>query len=412
MTSIPEILINDARRTLLKQIDEGVDANTLQGAFVAWAAPSAVVRLDGRDATLQALAASGAERTYQHVAVLGFAKASGQLKAEQDDLLRDGIMWICQRDPVVAGTPMGFCMDGVALTGILLGANGIGDAAILQKCGQWIQRCRSATLAGSGLADWQESLVASVCGYTGITWESLSENTALAAEVRVALQSKGIVSESHEQDLDGDEEKTLLSICSESSSGLDPIRATLRLAALDWIRRTRPIISFRRVTVPEICSLLRRVGTGFKRWTWESKPRTKTSPEARKWHIENEYHVQNVLWAILAPIFPDLSDEDATPKVGPVQPRADICVPSLRVIIEIKFMRSSDAPKKMIEQIAEDASLYLVEGSNYDEIIAFIWDDSRRSEHHEEMIRGLRQIDGITDAIIVSRPGSMTIDED
>ena len=32
---------------------------------------------------------------------------------------------------------------------------------------------------------------------------------------------------------------------------------------------------------------------------------------------------------LLAPLFPDLIDEDSTPKVGPVQPRADIVIPSI-----------------------------------------------------------------------------------
>jgi hypothetical protein len=125
--------------------------------------------------------------------------------------------------------------------------------------------------------------------------------------------------------------------------------------------------------------------------------------------MDNEYHVQNLLWCLLAPIFSDLIDEDATPKVGPLQPRANIGIPSLRAIVEVKFMRSGDTPQAMITQIAEDASLYLVPGSQYDSLIPFIWDNSRRTEHHDEMMRGLRQIAGVVDAIIVSRPGSMAM---
>jgi hypothetical protein len=169
------------------------------------------------------------------------------------------------------------------------------------------------------------------------------------------------------------------------------------------------VCDLRTVTVADIGELLRRVPAGLKKWTWEDKPRTKTSPAARQWPVENEYHVQNMLWLILAPLFPDLIDEDSTPKVGPVQPRADIGVPSLRLIVEAKFMRADDPPKKMVEQIAEDASLYLVAGSNYNRMIPFIWDDSRRTEHHEEIIRGLRQIAGVADAIIVPRPGCMIV---
>jgi hypothetical protein len=79
------------------------------------------------------------------------------------------------------------------------------------------------------------------------------------------------------------------------------------------------------------------------------------------------------------------------------------------VIVEVKFMRNSDTPKAIIEQIAEDASLYLVPGSKYDSLIPFIWDDSRRTEHYEEMSRGLRQLRGVVDAIIIPRPGSMAL---
>jgi hypothetical protein len=183
----------------------------------------------------------------------------------------------------------------------------------------------------------------------------------------------------------------------------------VRLAALGWVTRDRPACDLRAATLADLCGLLRRVPHGLKKWTWEDSPRTKTSPAARQWHVDNEYHVQNLLWVALAPIFPDLIDEDATPKVGPVQPRADIGVPSLRVIVEAKFMRADDQPKNMVEQIAEDASLYLVAGSRYDHLIPFIWDDSRRTEHHEEMAKGLRQIRGVVDAVIVPRPGSMAL---
>jgi hypothetical protein len=91
-----------------------------------------------------------------------------------------------------------------------------------------------------------------------------------------------------------------------------------------------------------------------------------------------------------------------------MHPRVDLVIPSLKLIIEVKFMRSSDNPQSMIEQIAADASLYLVEGSKYSNILAFIWDDSRRSEQHDILKSGLKQINGIFDAIVVSRPGSMT----
>ena len=69
-------------------------------------------------------------------------------------------------------------------------------------------------------------------------------------------------------------------------------------------------------------------------------------------------------------------------------------------------MRDSASPKEMIEQIAQDASLYLVPGSRYSEIIAFIWDDTARTNQHDEMVRAIKQIDGVSDAVVVSRPAN------
>ncbi len=77
-----------------------------------------------------------------------------------------------------------------------------------------------------------------------------------------------------------------------------------------------------------------------------NSPRT-TSGTARQWHIDNEYHVQNLLWVLLAPIFPDLDDEQYLTKIGQKNPRADLYIPSMKLIVEVKFLRAG-------EQDAED----------------------------------------------------------
>lgn len=193
----------------------------------------------------------------------------------------------------------------------------------------------------------------------------------------------------------------------EASKSIDPIRAAVRISAFDSIQRTAPMLNFSRPTIEDICKMLNRTPAALRRWTWEERGRTR-SAQARKWYIENEYHVQSLLYFLLAPVFPDLRDEEYTQAVGQMHPRVDLVIPSLKLIIEVKFMRSSDNSQSRIEQIAADASLYLVEGSRYSNIVAFIWDDSHRSEQHDILKSGLRQIQGIFDAIVVSRPGSMT----
>jgi hypothetical protein len=280
---------------------------------------------------------------------------------------------------------------------------------VTAKVAEWLGRCRKVTAGGIGLEDWQEWLLILLGSQTSLIWDAHRPISVTASIVSVALRSRGF-GRTIELAAEELEEKDALSVIqTESATDLPLGCMVVRLAALNHIRRMRPVADLRRASSEDVVRILRRLPDGFQRWTWEEKPRTKTSPEARKWHVENEYHVQNILWLLLASVFSDLVPEDCTPKVGPVQPRADIGLPALRAIVEAKFMRASDAPKVMIEQIAEDASLYLVPGSRYDHIIPFIWDDSRRSEHHEDMLRGLRQIRGVLDAVIISRPGTMDV---
>ena len=59
------------------------------------------------------------------------------------------------------------------------------------------------------------------------------------------------------------------------------------------------------------------------------------------------------------------------------------------------------------QEVAADASTYLQEGSGYRQIVAFVWDDVARTEEHAELRRGLMQIRGVEDAIVVSRPSKM-----
>ena len=405
MSDVHAILIDDARQTLLREIGPVVGRNDLHEAFAAWLVAGAVSGLGIDGAVEAAVKAVGAERHFSHVAVLGLAAQARALCDKEREALVAGLNVTVNREPVVAGTPMGFCIDGVALASLILGAKAAGDDGLWAKTCGCVRKCREATAGGLGLGVWQEWLLSTVSDHTGSTWVRKGDDGPEAAEVRVALRSRGMGTDASGSAQD--EGDVLALLRKLSPVGLGVPRVAIRLAALDWIRRDRPVCNLRTVTVADIGELLRRVPTGLKKWTWEDKPRTKTSPAPRQWHVENEYHVQNMLWLLLAPLFPDLIDEDSTPKVGPVQPRADIGVPSLRVIVEAKFMRADDPPKKMVEQIAQDASLYLVAGSKYDKLIPFIWDDSRRTEYHEEMIRGLRQIAAVVDAVIVPRPGSM-----
>ena len=107
-------------------------------------------------------------------------------------------------------------------------------------------------------------------------------------------------------------------------------------------------------------------------------------------------------------MFPDLQREEYTEPLGPLQPRVDLGLPSLRLIIEVKFWRDSLTAAKLVEQIASDSSVYFTGiERRYDELMVFVWDEARRTEDHEELLRGLRVLPRVVDAIVMPRPGKM-----
>lgn len=399
-----EILVSDARKQLLRELKGLCGKRNLDETFAAWLLPSLAVEFQLSEAAQAASERTGGQRTYRDIAILGFTAVIGSLEDSHQEALYFGLEWVAGREPVIDGQPMGFCTDAVALLGIALGAKFVDDDAIRTQVNEWLEKVINQSFHNR-LEDWQKCLFWAVKQLGNLNVALPSCTGSESADVRVALRSKGILPDTADIEHQ-DYINALTLIKSNSDTNGSSVHAALRLAALDSIQQMTPAISLFRPSIEDVCRILGRVPAAMRRWTWEERARTRGG-EARKWHIDNEYHVQNLLYCLLAPVFPDLTDEDYTPSVGQMHPRADLGIPSLKLIVEVKFMRSGDSPQDMIEQIAADSSLYLVNGSCYRHIVAFIWDDSRRSEQHDLLRGGLKQLRGVIDAIIISRPGSM-----
>ncbi|MBL7406418.1 hypothetical protein INQ30_29345, partial [Escherichia coli] len=78
------------------------------------------------------------------------------------------------------------------------------------------------------------------------------------------------------------------------------------LRAFDALCETNMPARLGRLEPEDVLRVLQGVERSLRLWTFEERPRTPRSPMVR-WDIENEYHVQNLLWATLAPLFPDLN---------------------------------------------------------------------------------------------------------
>lgn len=161
-------------------------------------------------------------------------------------------------------------------------------------------------------------------------------------------------------------------------------------------------------SLDDLLGFLEHIPVGLKRWTWEDAGRTKGAAPV-KWRVENEYHVQNLLYVLLGPIFNDIADEVNLQPVGQKNPRIDLYLPTLHTIIEVKYRKDVKKPFQMlIGEIAEDASLYRVDTNYKDaQIVIFLWDCTRATQEHAKFKEGVMKIAGIDGCVVISAPSTM-----
>lgn len=365
-------------------------------AFAAWVQHESLGRAPLLSSlAAEAAAATGPSRETGHVAVLGYAASLSRSLAAP---FADALSWLMTRQYFVPGRPQMFEENGLALLGVAVGiaalSPGEGDPART-----WLEGLLREVFRRTRPQDWNESLInaAAVIAREGSGLASKIDDDLL-----IALAAKGIGSIT---EVNRANAWAIISALTGQGDGMT--RAAAQLAALTLMLRDASTLRPGSTSPADVARLLAGVASSLRRWTWETVPRTPKSAVAR-WDVENEYHVQDLLWAILAPVFPDLDDEEWLKSLGQHHPRADLAIPSLRVIIEVKFLRKGKgAFAAVIEEVAADSGTYLQEGSGYEHIVAFVWDDEARTEEHAELRRGLLQIRGVDDAIVVSRPSKM-----
>ena len=182
----------------------------------------------------------------------------------------------------------------------------------------------------------------------------------------------------------------------------------LMIYVFDQINQDVAVVPPKGWSLNELLEFLEHIPTGLKRWTWEKRGRTQGSKPV-KWQIENEYHVQNLLYILLAPIFNDIAEEVNLQPVGQKNPRIDLYLPSLHTIVEVKYRKDiKKSFAKLISEIAEDAALYHVDTKYNDaHIVTFLWDCTRSTQEHAKFKEGVLKIKGINGCVVISAPSTM-----
>jgi hypothetical protein len=368
-------------------------------AFVAWVQH---VRMEQCPLLKQladdAAASTGGARQTAHVAVLGYA-------ASMDDTFLpqfiEALDWLLARQFFAIGRPLTFEVDGLALFGTAVGAARL-DPTGHVAARSAVEGLLRQTVQSNRPTDWNESLIhAALSTLIGSPPKEITDG--VSADLHAALCAKCLLQTTAAV------RATAWDIISSADCLSDGMtRAAAQGTALAYLLRDSSTLRFGSVTVNDVARLLQGISRSMRYWAWESTPRTRNSALAR-WNVENEYHVQDMLGVILAPYFPDLEDEEWLQSLGHHHPRADFAIPSLNLLVEVKFLRegSSVACSKLVQEVAADASTYLQESSSFRHIIAFVWDDSASTEQHPELRQGLTRITGVHDTIIIPRPAKM-----
>jgi hypothetical protein len=183
---------------------------------------------------------------------------------------------------------------------------------------------------------------------------------------------------------------------------------SLMVYVFDEVNQNVAVVPPKGWSLDDLLGFLEHIPVGLKRWTWEDGGRTRGA-EPVQWRVENEYHVQNLLYVLLAPIFNDIADEVNLQPVGQKNPRIDLYLPSLHTVIEVKYRK--DLKKSfpaLIGEIAEDASLYRADAKYKDaQIVSFLWDCTRATQEHAKFREGVLKMEGINGCVVVSAPSTM-----
>lgn len=240
MSAVAEILLCDARQTLIREVSTVAGKNDLLETFAAWLLEDNTCGVGMDEAVRVALAASGAGRTYREVAILGYAATSSRLDAAGLSKLAAGLRWLTAREPVVSHIPMPFCTDSVGLLGVALGGRAADDEAMRQTVSSWLARCLAARAESADGGGCEEMLLLAVEWAAGRAGQKRLLADRALADVRVALRSRGLLSDLKERSDEDEEYDALALIQQEGAASLGVPRAALRLAALQWLKAKKP----------------------------------------------------------------------------------------------------------------------------------------------------------------------------
>jgi len=304
------------------------------------------------------------------------------------------------------GPPVSFAFQPVTLIGLILGVNAVSDSRWRTDASRWLsslieKRVKSGSLSGyhALLYNYAKFLL------DGSKYEISVELKRLSIEELSLLEyalRRNIFSDRRRKDSLMGIRKDLIeqTIMSSISDDVD------EKAAIIWVAVSESIstdVGSYLLSPHYVSAILSRFEAAMKRWRCDSDKLRKSIG----WPIVSEREIQDILWLVLRSYFDDLIDEEAMPKFGHKFHKPDFAIPSLRLLIEVKYAYQQADFKKLEQDIMVDTKAFLSNTQDYDKILVFIYDESSSVQKHEITKKDLKKLQEIEDVIIVSRPSQM-----
>jgi hypothetical protein len=372
----------------------------LQRSFFAWI--SSTIETPGNTLDLEQELADiigGSSRNIQAVSSMGFissiSKDSNALAT-----FKSGVDWMLGRAATGASI-QGIISEPLVKLGLLVGIIQIADPTLSKMYRDWCSKLPSHQL-NVAENSWRTDVAKIHSSWLQSASLALRVENVNAVELSLHSKSVSTGPDSWEAQTlaEGVLQRLLRAVYDDAE------QPAFDLMAYECLIATAAAIRVGAVSLEDLQSVLSRISSALRRWTWETAVRVRRQ-EMQKWKILHEYHFQNLLTCLLAPLFPDLRDEEWLSSIGQKTPRADLVIPSIQTVIEVKYWRNGVKVANMISEIAEDASLYLKAGSPYKFIVPVIWDQAARTEEHGLLKSGLSEFHGVRGPTVVSAPAFM-----
>ena len=275
------------------------------------------------------------ENNAHHVSSLGYSINSEYNKTAEEHFIK--AFNLLKKRNHFKGAHVTFPYQPLTFLGLTLGIKAIRDSRTRDNGMEWLaiilkERTQIGQITGfhSLLYKYIEyQLTAKPIQIGDISeYSSLEELSIL----EMGIMNKTYQIMNQQENLEQIRKNLLIQLLQTPAENMEPEKAPIIWYATNE-SITKEIITLL-VSSSFVSSILMRFESAMRRW----KP---------EWHVSNEKDVQHIIWLILRSYFDDLVDEETLPKFGHSSYKPDFGIPSLSLLIEIKYAYKKEDFKKV-----------------------------------------------------------------